>query len=226
MSLVTKLPLALVIFDCDGVLVDSEGPSNRALAEEITRLGWPMDEAEATRRFIGYQLKDVAEVVEAHFGRPVPNGWVELLRRRLVEVLANEVEAMPGIDEVLRAVAGLGLKLRVASNSSIKEMRVKFARTGLTSLLARAHSAYDVPNAKPAPDVFLAAARAEAVPPDSCLVIEDSVPGVTGAVAAGMACIGLDAHGDGAELRAAGAHVVHHLLEVPPLLRAALRRAA
>ena len=226
MTFATKLPLALVIFDCDGILVDSEGPSNRAVAEEITRLGWPMDEAEATRRFIGYQLKAVAEVVEAHFGRPVPEGWVELLRRRLVEVLANEVEAMPGIEEVLRAVAALGLKLRVASNSSIKEMRVKFARTGLTSLLARAHSAYDVPNAKPAPDVFLAAARAEGVPPEACVVIEDSVPGVTGAVAAGMACIGLDAHADGAELRAAGAHVVHHLLEVPPLLRAALRRAA
>jgi HAD superfamily hydrolase (TIGR01509 family) len=226
-SFTTRLPPGLVIFDCDGVLVDSEGPSNRAVAEEITRLGWPMDEQESTRRFIGCQLKDVAEVVEAHLGRPVPDSWVETLRTRLVDVLASEVELMPGIEEVLRSVTALGLPLRVASNSSHKEMRVKFARTGLLALLPRAHSAYDVPHAKPAPDVFLAAARAEGVAPERCVVIEDSVPGVTGAVAAGMACIGVDAHGDGAELREAGAaHVVHHLLEIPPLLRAALRRAA
>lgn len=226
MTVSTTLPLRLVIFDCDGVLVDSEGPSNRAVAEEITLLGWPMDEAEATRRFIGYQLKDIAPIVEAHLGRPVPPGWVELLRERLVEVLGNEVELMPGIEEVLAAVSALGLPCRVASNSSMSEMRVKFARTGLLPLLARAHSAYDVARAKPAPDVFLAAAAAEGVPAEACIVVEDSVPGATGAVAAGMACIGLDAHGDGAELRAVGAHVIHRLSELPPLLRGAMRRAA
>lgn len=226
MSFTTTLPLRLVIFDCDGVLVDSEGPSNRALAEEITKLGWPMDEAEATRRFIGYQLKQVAPVVEAHLGRPVPSGWVELLRSRLVDVLGNEVELMPGIENVLEAVKAMGLAHRVASNSSMAEMRVKFARTGLDGLLARAHSAYDVARAKPAPDVFLAAAAAEGVPPEACVVVEDSVPGATGAAAARMACIGLDAHGDGAELRAVGAHVVHHLSELPPLLRSAMRLAA
>ena len=226
MSFTTALPLRLVIFDCDGVLVDSEGPSNRALAEEITKLGWPMDEAESTRRFIGYQLRDIAPVVEAHLGRPVPPGWVEELRRRMVDVLAREVEPMPGIADVLASVAALGLTCRVASNSSMREMRVKFARTGLSRLLERAHSAYDVANAKPAPDVFLAAAAAEDVPPGACVVVEDSVPGATGAAAAGMACIGLDVYGDGAELAAAGAHVIHHLSELPPLLRSAMRRAA
>ncbi|MBV8915885.1 MAG: HAD family phosphatase [Acetobacteraceae bacterium] len=220
------MPLRLVIFDCDGVLVDSEGPSNRAVAEEVTGLGWSMDEAEATRRFIGYQLKDIAEVVEAHLGRAVPDGWVEALRRRLVQVLADEVELMPGILDVLAAVSAMGLPYRVASNSSMAEMRVKFARTGLEHLLARAHSAYEVKRAKPAPDVFLAAAAAERVPPGACVVVEDSVPGATAAVAAGMACIGLDTQGDGAGLRAAGAHVIGGLVEVPGLLRAALRRAA
>jgi len=225
-SFATELPLRLVIFDCDGVLVDSEGPSNRAVAEEITKLGWPMDEAESTRRFIGYQLRDIAPVVEAHLGRPVPPGWVEELRRRMVDVLAREVEPMPGIADVLASVAALGLTCRVASNSSMREMRVKFARTGLQHLLARAHSAYDVPRAKPAPDVFLAAAEAEGVPPEACAVVEDSVPGTTAAVAAGMACIGLDAHGAGVELRAAGAHVIHRLSELPALFRSAMRLAA
>ncbi len=226
MSFPPKLPLQLVIFDCDGVLVDSEGPSNRAVAEEISKLGWPMDEAESTRRFVGYQLGQIPPVVEAHLGRPVPEGWVELLRARLVDVLAYEAELVPGAQEALAALDAISCPYRVASNSSRKEMRVKFARTGLLPLLGRAHSAYDVARGKPAPDVFLAAAAAEGVPPEACLVVEDSVPGATGAVAAGMACIGLALGNDGAELRAAGATVIRSLHELPPLFRSALRRAA
>ena len=128
------------------MLVDSEGPSNRAVAEEITALGWPMNEAESTQLFIGYQLGGIATVVEAHLGCKVPQGWVEHLRLRLLDVLAREVEAMPGAAEVLAATAAMGLPSRVASNSSHREMRVKFARTGLASLVeGRTHSAYDVP---------------------------------------------------------------------------------
>ena len=82
------------------------------------------------------------------------------------------------------------------------------------------------PHGKPAPDVYLAAAAAEGVPPGACAVVEDSVPGTMAAVAAGMACIGLDVHGAGVELRAAGAHVIRSLRELPPLLRGAMRRAA
>ncbi len=227
MSFTTPLPLRLVIFDCDGVLVDSEGPSNRAVAEELTALGWAMTEAQSTQRFIGYQLGGIAEVAEAHLGRKLPEGWVEHLRRRLIDVLANEVEAMPGAAEVLAATAAMGLAVRVASNSSHQEMRVKFDRTGLAALVAaRTHSAYDVPKGKPAPDVYLAAAVAEGVPPGACAVVEDSVPGTMAAVAAGMACIGLDVQGDGAELLAAGACVIRELRELPPLFRSAMRRAA
>ena len=226
MSFPPLLPLQLVIFDCDGVLVDSEGPSNRAVAEEITKLGWTMDEAESTRRFVGYQLQQISPVVEAHLGRPVPEGWIEHLRARLLHVLANEVELVPGVREALAALDVLGLPYRVASNSSRREMRVKFARTGLLKLLGRAHSAYDVPRGKPAPDVFLAASSAEGVPPEACLVVEDSVPGATGAVAAGMACVGLAMADSGAELRAAGATVIRSLLELPPLFQAAMRQAA
>ncbi len=225
----TKLPLRLVIFDCDGVLVDSEGPSNRMVAEEISRLGWPMLEAEATQRFIGFRLSDIPPVVEARLGRSVPAGWVGHLRQRLVSVLGQEVEPMPGIPEVLHAVTALGLPYRVASNSGHEEMRAKFARTGLTRLFeGRAHSAYDVARGKPAPDVFLAAAAAEAegVPPAACIVVEDSLVGVQAAVAAGMACVGLDPHGAGEALRAAGARPIQSLAELPALLRAAMCSAA
>ncbi len=226
MSFPPKLPLRLVIFDCDGVLVDSEGPSNRAVAEEITKLGWKMDEAESTRRFVGFRLEQIAPLVEMRLGRAVPDGWVETLRRRIIEVLSREVLPIDGAREALRALDLLGVPYRVASNSSHKEMRAKFVRTGLIALLDRAHSADDVGIGKPAPDVFLQAARAEGVSPGNCLVIEDSIPGATAAKAAGMACLGYDPYGDGQGLRAAGATVIRSLGDLPAMFRTALRHAA
>lgn len=217
-------PVALVIFDCDGVLVDSEGPSNRVVAQEITALGWPMNEAESTARFIGHRLSDIPPVVEAHLGRPVPDGWVEHLRGRLIAAF-DTLQPIPGAAAALQAVAALGVPFRVASNSSHEEMAVKFDRTGLAALVAgRRHSARDVARGKPAPDVFLAAAAAEGVAPEACLVVEDSVPGVMAAVAAGMRVVGLDIHGGGGALRDAGAWPIHGLHELAPLL-AALRAA-
>jgi beta-phosphoglucomutase-like phosphatase (HAD superfamily) len=222
----TPAPLRLVIFDCDGVLVDSEGPANRVVAEEATKLGLPMDEAESTRLFMGFRLSDIPPVIEARIGRPVPPGWVEMLRGRLIESFAD-VRTIPGARTAVEAALALGLRVRVASNSSHEEMAVKFATTGLDALLGeRRHSARDVARGKPAPDVFLAAAAAEGVPPEASLVVEDSVPGVTGAVAAGMAVVGLAPHGDGAALRSAGARTIRHLDELRPLLEAAMRRPA
>ncbi len=222
----TSEPLRLVIFDCDGVLVDSEGLSNRVVAHEITALGWPMTEAESTALFVGVRLSDIPPVVEARLGRPVPEGWVDRLRQGLIASFTT-LQTIPGAREALQAVTALGLPLRVASNSSHEEMDVKFRHTGLAALVqGRQHSARDVPRGKPAPDVFLAAAAAEGVPPSACLVVEDSLPGVIAAVAAGMAVLGLDPHGDGATLRAAGARPIRSLAELPGILQAAMRRAA
>lgn len=226
-SPVTPSPLRLVIFDCDGVLVDSEGPAARVTAREVSLLGWPMAAEEAMTRFIGLRLSDLPPMVAAQTGRAVPDGWVENVRTRLIATLAEETEAMPGAADALRATAALGLPYRVASNSSHEEMAVKFTRTGLAPLVAgRMHSARDVAAGKPAPDVFLAAAAAEGVVPEACMVVEDSVPGIRAALAAGMACIGLDPHGPGETLRAAGAHPIRALSELPPLFRAAMRAAA
>ena len=223
----TPLPLRLVIFDCDGVLVDSETPSNRVVAEEITRLGWPMTTEESLARFVGSSLASVAADVEARTGRPAPPGWVDHLVARLVDVLGRELQPVPGAADLLRGVTALGLPYRIASNSSHEEMRAKFARTGMASLVeGRVHSAGDVGAPKPAPDLFLAAAAAAGAPPGACIVIEDSVPGAQAARAAGMACIGFDPHGDGARLRAVGAHPVRALSDIPALLRQALRKAA
>ena len=223
----TPEPLRLVIFDCDGVLVDSEGPSNRLVAEEITALGWPMTTVESCTLFVGRRLTDIPAVIEARLGRPVPDGWVDTLRQKMIAILATEVEAMPGAHDALRATAALGLPYRIASNSSHEEMAVKFARVAMVELVeGRIHSARDVARGKPAPDVFLHAAAAAGVPPAACIVVEDSVPGAQAARAAGMACIGLAPHGDDPGLREAGAVLIRSFSELPALLRAAMAPAA
>ncbi len=219
--------LRLVIFDCDGVLVDSEPVSNRVVAAELTVLGWPMTPAEADRHFLGMTLADMMPVIEHRLGRPLPAGWRARVVGRLVEALSREAEPVAGALEALAGVTALGLPWRVASNSSPEEMQTKFSRIGIFSLVAgRLHSSREVARGKPAPDLFLAAAAAEGVAPADCLVIEDSPPGVRGAVAAGMDCLAYAPHSEGAALRALGAVPFHSMFEVPGLVAAALRRAA
>lgn len=222
----TSAPLQLVIFDCDGVLIDSELLSAQVCAEEITRLGWPMTAAESMERFVGYRLSDMPPVIEIQLGHPVPPDWIDLVRARMIEAF-DDVKTIPGALEALQATTALGLPYRVASNSAHDEMDKKFGVTGLAPLLhGRKHSARDVPRGKPAPDVFLAAAAAEGVPPAACLVVEDSLPGIAAARAAGMAVIGLETHGNAAALLQAGAHPIGSLAELPAILRAARRLAA
>jgi len=203
---------ALIIFDCDGVLIDSEGPASAVCAVAVTELGWTMTSEEALRTFMGMRIADMPAIIERHTGRAVPGGWVDDMRGRLIAALDTQSALIPGAREAVEDVVAAGLPYRVASNSSHDEMTVKFARTGLTALMAgRMHSARDVGVGKPAPDVFLAAALAEGVDPADCLVIEDSVLGVRAAVAAGMPVLGLDLHGDGAALAAAGATPIRSL---------------
>ena len=203
---------ALIIFDCDGVLIDSEGPASAVCAVAVTELGWIMTSDEALHTFMGMRIADMPVIIERHTGRAVPPGWVDDMRGRLIAALDTQSALIPGAREAVEAVVAAGLPYRVASNSSHDEMTVKFARTGLTTLMAgRMHSARDVGVGKPAPDVFLAAALAEGVEPADCLVIEDSVLGVRAAVAAGMPVLGLDLHGDGAALAAAGATPIRSL---------------
>ncbi len=225
--LARRRPLELVIFDCDGVLIDSEAMSNRVAAAMLTEAGWAITEQEAELRFTGLSFGAVREIAEAYLGQSLGTDWVRRVVDRLVDVMRRDVEPVPGAREALDAVTGLGLPWRIASNSSHFEMEAKFDRTGWRELVAgRVHSAADLARrggaAKPAPDVYLAAAAAQAIVPAHCLVIEDSVAGVTAARAAGMDCLGLARHHDGAELRAAGAVVFRSMHDVPDLLRAAL----
>lgn len=216
-----RAPLRLVIYDCDGVLVDSEPVANRIVAEELTALGWAMTANEAEAHFLGLSNIDMQPLIERQLGRSLPDIWQEDLTARMIDALAAEATAIPGAIDALHTTTALGLPWRVASNSSHEEMHVKFGRLGIRDLVAgRVHSHRDVARGKPAPDLFLATAAAQGIPPEHCIVIEDSVPGATAAAAAGMPCLGYAPHHDGSRLRAVGAVPFHSMFDLPALLTA------
>ncbi len=204
------MPPELIIFDCDGVLIDSEGIASALIAREMTALGWMMDADEAQRQFIGMCITDMEPVIEAKIGYSLPLGWRAHIEGEMLDALGSQVRPMPGAKPMLEKITRLGIDWRIASNSSDQEMAVKFASSGLAHLTAgRAHSAVSLAarggRPKPAPDIYLDAASASGIAPKHCLVLEDSALGVTAAVRAGMACYGFAPHGDGAALLTAGA---------------------
>jgi beta-phosphoglucomutase-like phosphatase (HAD superfamily) len=222
-----RQPLELVIFDCDGVLIDSEALCNRIVAEILTADGWPLSAEECEHRFIGMSFYAMRPVIEDRLGRSLGDDWVDRVVTVVTDAMAREVKPVSGARDALEATTALGLKWRIASNSSQIELAAKFGRAGWMDIVAgRLHSAVDVialgGAGKPAPDVFLAAAAAEQIIPARCLVIEDSVTGVTAARAAGMDCLGFAPHGDAAQLRGAGAVPFSSMHDLPSLLRAAL----
>ena len=221
-------PLEMVIFDCDGVLIDSEALSNRVAVEMLSEAGWTMTEDECEQRFIGLSFGAVQRTAEAHLGVSLGLDWVRRVVARTVEVMTLEVEPIPGAREALDAVTGHGLPWRIASNSSFLEMSAKFGRVGWLELVSgRVHSAAELVARggapKPAPDVFLAAAEAEGIVPAHCLVIEDSAAGATAARAAGMDCLGFARHGENPPLRGAGAVLFRSMYDIPALLREIVR---
>jgi HAD superfamily hydrolase (TIGR01509 family) len=207
------MPPDLIIFDCDGVLIDSEGVASAIVAQDLTELGWPMTAETSMEIFLGMSIIDMEPIIETRLGHKLPPHWRNSLADKLLVALGTQARLIPGAKEMLERVTAMGIPWRVASNSSDAEMAVKFARTGLSHLTeGRTHAAASViaqgGRPKPAPDIFLAAARAGKTSPANCIVLEDSALGVTGAVAAGMTCYGFAPHGDGAHLRAAGAKTI------------------
>jgi HAD superfamily hydrolase (TIGR01509 family) len=172
----------LVIFDCDGVLVDSERLAIRTEAEVLFHLGWPLTESEIVERFVGRSASYMHGAIEEHLGRPVD--WEAEFETRYDEVFAQELLPVPGIVEVVRH---LSVPSCVASSGSHEKMRFLLGITGLLDVFGeRLFSVDDVANGKPAPDVFLYAAEKMGVDPDRCAVVEDSVSGVTAGLAAEM----------------------------------------
>jgi beta-phosphoglucomutase-like phosphatase (HAD superfamily) len=216
-------PIDLVIFDCDGVLIDSEGVASIVLSRELQSLGWNISAEDCETEFLGTSLRDIIVKTEAAIGRRVPDDFGARFSAAMIRALAEDVAAIPGAAGALERLTEAGMPWRVASNSSHDEMAVKFGRTGMVELVAgRQHSAEDMMrlglNGKPDPHLFLAAAEAAGVAPSRCVVIEDSIPGARAARAAGMTCLGFSPRGTGAELAAEGAGVFKDMAELPALL--------
>ncbi|WP_135468340.1 HAD family hydrolase [Crenalkalicoccus roseus] len=217
---------AAVLFDCDGVLADSEGLVNRLVAEDLTMRGWRLSGEQARETFLGMAVPDMLPVIEARVGR-LPPGWVPALARRIAARLAAELEPVPGAPEAVRAVVAAGLPVAVASNSGREELAAKLARLGLAPLFAgRAFSFEEVARPKPAPDLYLAAARACGADPARCVVVEDSLLGAKAGIAAGCRVLGLTRGTDAAVFRAIGAEPLAAMAELPARLGLAGARGA
>ena len=210
----------LVIFDCDGVLVDSEPISNRVLAEMLAAEGLSRTPAQARREYQGLLLRDVVAQAEGALGRPLPDGWEELYEQRRDAAFARELRAVADAEGAVAAVRAAGLDACVASQARLRKTRHSLAVTGLSELFdaQELFSAESVARGKPHPDLFLHAARSMGSNPAASVVVEDTPSGVAAGVAAGMRVLGYAADSDEAALRAAGAETFTAMGELPARL--------
>jgi HAD superfamily hydrolase (TIGR01509 family) len=217
--------LQLVIFDCDGVLVDSEVISNDVLARSLTEQGLPTTLAQARRDYQGLLLADIDSRAQAKLGRPLATDWLERYERDRAVVFRRELRAVPGVAETVRRIKAAGVAVCVASQGKLEKTRLSLKLTQLDLLFSdeALFSAYSVPRGKPHPDLFLHAAQAMAADPLRVAVVEDTPSGVTAAVAAGMRALGYVADSDATALRRAGAEVFASMEELPAAL--GLRRS-
>jgi HAD superfamily hydrolase (TIGR01509 family) len=211
---------SLVIFDCDGVLVDSEVISNGVLARMLCEEGLPTTLAEARRDYQGLLLSEVLDRVATKLGRQLPAGWLSRYEQERQEEFERDLQPVPGAAQVVEHVTAAGLQTCVASQGKLEKTRLSLELTGLRHLFAEhsLFSAHSVARGKPHPDLFLHAARTMGARPADCVVIEDTPSGVTAAVSAGMRAVGYAADGDETALRRAGAEIVHSLHPIPLLL--------
>ena len=178
----------LVIFDCDGVLVDSERIAVRVEAAFLAELGWPLTEAEVVERFMGRTAEYMDEAIEAQLGSRLPEDWKDQFRRRYQEAFAADLVPVDGVIDALDRIT---VPTCVASSGSHDKLRFTLGHTGLYERFeGRIFSGYEVANGKPAPDLFLHAAARMGAEPARCAVVEDTLFGVRAARAAGMRAFG------------------------------------
>jgi HAD superfamily hydrolase (TIGR01509 family) len=208
----------LVIFDCDGVVVDSERIVHHVFGSFIRSLGADLDSEHMNELFLGRRLADCLAIVEGITGRPAPSDALEKYKAERDRVLREQVQPMEGVRDVLE---GLTVPFCIASSGDFAKMRTTLGATGLLPLFeGRLTSGTEVANGKPAPDVFLLAAERMGAAPARTAVIEDSVNGVLAGYAAGMTVFGFAGLVPAKDLEAAGAsRTFAHMRELPALLR-------
>jgi HAD superfamily hydrolase (TIGR01509 family) len=214
---VNKKRFDLVIFDCDGVLVDSELITNRIFVRMLNELGLTLSLSDMFEQFVGRSMPQCLAVVTELLGRPVPDNFVEEFQHRSAAALRSELKAVADIETVL---AALRVPFCVASSGTHEKMRTTLGITGLLPQFAgRMYSVTEVARSKPHPDVFLHAASQQGVAPAACAVIEDTPTGVRAGVAAGMTVFGYCALTPGPSLIEAGAHhTFGRMRDLPALL--------
>ena len=211
--------LKLVIFDCDGVLVDSEQITNRVFSEMLNELGLSVTLDDMFEKFVGRSTAYCYDLIGEMLQRPVPADFMEQCQQRTNAALSTELKAVDGIEYVIDALSARRVDFCVASNGTHEKMKTTLGITGLLSRFAnRLFSVTEVARGKPAPDVFLHAARQRGAAPSQCHVVEDTPTGVRAGVAAGMRVYGYCAFTPRHRLMEAGAHVtVDDMRKLPEL---------
>jgi len=221
----SDFPFDAVLFDCDGVLVDSEPITNRVLADMLGELGWSITLDECMRVFTGKAVRDEAATIEARTGVSIDETWMKQFRARRDQALTDELTEIAGAPSSVRALHDtVKGRIAVASGADRRKVEMQLAKVGLTDCFAgRIFSGQELPRSKPFPDVYLAAAMALGVSPSRCAVVEDTVTGATAGVAAGATVFGYSpgnaGHSSADALHAAGvAHVFNDMAQLPALL--------
>ncbi len=198
-----------ILFDCDGVLVDSEHLVNRLIWQMLNELGIDISLEDSTQRFLGKAIREELDAIAAMRGAPLPPDWLSAFHARRNALLGAEVEAVPHVAQAIEALSALGVPMAVASGADRTKVELQLNRTGLIHRFqpadARIFSATEVARSKPAPDVYLLAAHRLGVAPSRCVVIEDSPTGVTAGHTAGMTVLAYTGRNAPGPLMAAGA---------------------
>lgn len=206
----------LAIFDCDGVLVDSEPLANRVFIQIVREHGFELDEPTYLRKFAGITLPDRINMISQELNWKAPKDFLDVFNERLEILTKKELQPVQGIYEL---VESLSIPLCVASNGTREEVNLRLKISNLASYFGNAiFSGMEVANPKPAPDVYLAAARSFGISPSRCVVIEDSLPGVTAGIRAGMRVYGYAAFTPVEKLKEAGAIPFADMYELKEML--------
>lgn len=211
---------AAVVFDCDGVLVDSERLSNQVFAEVVTAEGLPTSFDDAVRRYLGRSTAECAAEIAEELGRPLRTDLIGEYERRCALAFGAELVAVPGVVELLETLVAAGLPRCVASSGTPAEIALRLELTKLAHYFDHhVYSASMVPRGKPEPDLFRHAAAALGVDPHGCVLLEDSPAGVRGGMAAGMTVVGYASLIGPEALAEAGAdHVITDIADARALI--------
>ena len=206
-----------VLFDCDGVLVDSEPITNGVLRQVLNESGWAITREECEALFLGHAVRDRRERIEAETGRPLTDEWMQAFYERRNARLRAELKAIEGVHEAVAHLHGaFGGRIACASGADRPKVVMQLEQVGLARWFGDAiFSGHDLPRSKPHPDVYLAAAAHLGVDPMRCLVIEDTAPGAKAGLAAGATVWGFCTQGHGRAFDGLPvARVFHHMREL------------